>query len=280
MSIKWLERTSPRVTPPATKEAHPPRRSATPFARAGRSMDGSVTRDQLVERLPFRRDGMIVRRWERSDLDLLARWPAYPEEYSVFRLSFASLGPAQMDSLYRERESQDNRFTLVVDRGSARSIAYIAVLEIDWASGWSGNMGIRVHPEWCDKGVGSRSLNAVADWWFAVGMNGLRLDVASSNARAVRCYEKVGFVRRGEFWRGEPDLRGTDLTAPKWHFLEGHVRVRSELPEVRFLSMELKPGEQVARAGDARVTSLAERRASGALQCPQLSDTVRRRQGL
>jgi RimJ/RimL family protein N-acetyltransferase len=203
-------------------------------------------RAKLMETLPIRQEPMIVRLLERSDLDLLAQWPAYPEQYSVFTFGFASFGPAQMDSLYRERESDDNGFTLVVDRGSAKSIAYLAVLEIDWEVRWSGNMGIRVHPRWCDEGVGSWSLAAVAEWWFAAGMNGLRLDVASSNARAVRCYEKVGFVRTGEFWREAPDLRGADLTAPKWNFLAGHVRVRSDVPEVRFLFMELKPGEQAA----------------------------------
>ncbi len=199
-------------------------------------------RAELVERLPIRRDPIIVRRAERSDLDLLARWPAYREQYSVFGFSFASFGPAQMDTLYRQRESQDSRFTLVVDWSPARSIAYVAVLEIDWESRWCGNMGIRVHPEWCDKGVGSYSLTVVADWWFAAGMQGLRLDVAASNARAIRCYEKVGFVRTGDFWREAPDLTGADLAAPRWRFLDGHVRVRSEVREVRFLSMELTPG--------------------------------------
>ena len=199
-----------------------------------------------MERLPVRKEPMLVRHWERADLDLLARWPAYPEQYSVFRFGFVSFGPTQMDSLYRERESEDTRFTLVVDRGPAKSIAYLSILEIDWDRRWSGNMGVRVHPRWCDRGVGSRSLAAVAEWWFAAGMSGLRLDVASSNARAVRCYEKSGFVTTGEFWREAPDLRGADLSAPKWDFLTGHVRVRSGVPQVRFLAMELEPGEQAA----------------------------------
>ena len=77
------------------------------------------------------------------------------------------------------------------------------------------------------------------DWWLADGASELRLDVASSNARAVRCYEKVGFVKRGEFWRGNPDLAGADLAYPGWRFIDGHVRAGAQAPESWSLVMEL-----------------------------------------
>ena len=205
-------------------------------------MDESILRRELLKTLPISRGPLVVRSCQRSDLDLLAAWPAYPDPYSVFTFSFAHLGPREMDSLHDNRQRQEDRITLVADHGPANSIAYLALLEIEWGRRESRNLGIRVHPEWCGKGVGGDMLAAVRDWWFANGMGALRLDVASSNERAVGCYEKAGFVRSGEFWREASDLIGANLADSKWRFLDGHVRHVSRAPEVRFLLMELKPG--------------------------------------
>jgi hypothetical protein len=85
-------------------------------------------------------------------------------------------------------------------------------------------------------------LEAVREWWFGNGMRGLRLDVASSNARAVRCYARAGFVISGKFWRKAPELRGVNRAEAKWHFLEGHIRTGQGDPELRFFIMELRAG--------------------------------------
>jgi RimJ/RimL family protein N-acetyltransferase len=214
-------------------------------------MNVNVLRTDLLKRLPIRRGAIVVRRCERRDIDFLAQWPAYPEPYAGFTFSFAGFGPAGLDAVYRDRESQENRLTLVAGYRSAKGIGYLALQEIDWEGGWADNLGIRIHPEWCDQGVGSAMLAAVRDWWLGAGMKGLRLDVAASNQRAVRCYEKVGFQRSGELWKEARDLAGAGLASSKWRFLEGHVRVRSGVPEVRFLLMQLNPGEPLAGADNA-----------------------------
>lgn len=188
------------------------------------------------------RDPLKVRWCERSDMNLLSRWSEYPEPYNVFNFSFAHLSPSEMDSFYEARQRQVDRMVLVVDYRDVKSIGYLSLLGIDWENRRCSNMGIRVHPEWCGKGVGIGMLAIVRDWWFANGMTRLRLDVANSNARAIRCYEKVGFVRIGKLWRESPDLRGINLAESKWRFLRGHVRTESSTPEVHFLLMELKLG--------------------------------------
>lgn len=205
-------------------------------------MDVSNAWSEMLATLPIRREPLVVRRLQREDLDLLAAWPAYPQPYASFTFSFSHFGRAELDSLYQERERQQDRITLVVDRGAAKTIGYLALLEIDWEGGRTGNMGIRVDPEWCGKGVGLTMLTAVRDWWFAAGMKALRLDVAAPNSRAVRCYEKVGFVRLGEFWRDAPELGEVDLRDPQCRFLEGHVRISSGGPQLRFYWMESSPG--------------------------------------
>jgi RimJ/RimL family protein N-acetyltransferase len=66
-----------------------------------------------------------------------------------------------------------------------------------------------------------------------------RLDVAASNARAVRCYEKVGFVRTGELWRDASHLVAADLGAARYDFLRPHLRGKGSQLELRFWVMEL-----------------------------------------
>ena len=205
-------------------------------------MDVSMQRIELLETLPISRPPLLVRSFERTDMDLLAAWPAYPEPYSSFTFSFADLGANEMDSLHRSRQSHDDRITLVADHGSTMCIGYVALLKIDWKLRECGNMSVRVHPEWCGKGIGSNLLAAVRDWWFNSEMTCLRLDVACTNLRAIRCYEKVGFTKSGEFWREAEDLGGIDLADPKWRFLDGHVRMGPRVPEVQFLLMEVRAG--------------------------------------
>jgi RimJ/RimL family protein N-acetyltransferase len=78
----------------------------------------------------------------------------------------------------------------------------------------------------------------VTTWCFNSSLRVLRLDVAASNLRAIRCYEKVGFVKVGETWRQAPDLVDADLAAARYDFLRPHVRTDKPIPELRFWLME------------------------------------------
>jgi len=195
-------------------------------------------RNRLEASLPVHAEGLTLRLLNRADMDALARWPAYPWPHDVFRFSFRDLKPEEMDRAYDERNGDPNRITLVVDTSDTPAVGYIALIPIEWPTGWAENMAFRIHPASCDRGIGTRSLVLVCDWWFAQGMKGLRLDVAATNHRAVRCYEKAGFKKTGEFWRDAPDLAGKDLREATYSFLENHVDCSSDSPRVRFYWME------------------------------------------
>jgi RimJ/RimL family protein N-acetyltransferase len=78
----------------------------------------------------------------------------------------------------------------------------------------------------------------VSDWCFESGFQRLRLDVAATNNRAVRCYEKAGYVKTGEFWRDAEDLKGLNIDHPRYSFLHSHLRLISDTPQIRFWWME------------------------------------------
>lgn len=197
-------------------------------------------KEQLVNRLPMTQGRYTVRLCKRGDLDRLADWPAYPFPYEGFVFSFAAMDSMERDALYRERDCDNGRITVVMDCARETAIGYLALVNIDWNQRVVGDMSLRLHPMWCDRGIGTLMLSCVSGWCFRSGIRALRLDVAASNRRAVRCYEKVGFRRIGELWREADDLRNADLNAPEYRFLREHVRTHCGSPVVRFWKMEFR----------------------------------------
>lgn len=63
-------------------------------------------------------------------------------------------------------------------------------------------LGIALGSEWVGQGYGTEALRGFLPYYFDVlGFKVMRLDVAAPNQRAVRCYEKCGFVRTGAQFR-------------------------------------------------------------------------------
>ena len=190
---------------------------------------------------------MTIRLCTRADLDLLVSWPRYPWPYQAFAFSFRSFGLSERDAFFADRVQREDRITLVCDRGSDAAIGYIALLRIDWHGRKAGNMSLRVRPDWCSRGIGTQMLQLVSEWWFGCGMQALRLDVAATNQRAVRCYRKAGFAQAGEFWREAPDLQSVNLDDARYDFLRDHVHRSGAVPEIRFYWMR-RTGEDAPPA--------------------------------
>jgi RimJ/RimL family protein N-acetyltransferase len=116
-------------------------------------------------------------------------------------------------------------------------VGYLCLLEIDWQKAVVGNMSFRVLPNKCGAGIGSAALEAVTECCLDWGFERLRLDVAASNARAPRCYEKCGFRISGEFFR-DAHLDGVDVSEAKYDFLRPHLSLGDGRYNLRFYWME------------------------------------------
>lgn len=201
-------------------------------------MSREPSKEGLAGSLPLVAGDLTIRLWTRGDVDRFAEWPKYEFPYDAFDLSFRTMDSVERDRAYREREARPDSMVLAVDSDTQASLAYIALHRIDWANRRVGNFGFRVHPHHCGRGMGTAILQAVVAWLFRGGMSSVSVDVAASNARAVRCYEKAGFVRRGTVWRDAADLADVDLSTPRYAFLRPHVRNVEGLPQLRFWLME------------------------------------------
>lgn len=213
-------------------------------------MKESLTKKLLLKELAFRDHPLRIRTWTRDDLDALAAWPKYPFPYEGFEFSFVSMNSVERDRLFEDIRGTPNQIPLTVDHTNKPAIGYISLARIDWSEGRVGNIGIRIHPDWVDKGIGSSVLRVVCARLFDCGISSVSLDVAASNARAVRCYEKVGFHIIGEIWRSAQDLKGVDVAEERYDFLRPYLRQAGEVLELRFYLMELKPARKSPRSGE------------------------------
>ena len=117
-----------------------------------------TSEQNLLASLPFRDNDLAVRAWSREDVDRRAAWPPYPAPYSDFTSRLIGLDEAQRDDYFRTRNDDRTRITLTADLLLDSCIAHIVLREADWQKGVVGNMGFRVHPERCDRGLGTRIL--------------------------------------------------------------------------------------------------------------------------
>ena len=198
-----------------------------------------ASRRGMLDSLPIQENGFTIRHWNRKDLDLLAAWPGYPFPFAAFDFSFKESSAEERDRIFRLREVWADSLVLVMDHESRRAIGYFSLREINWNDRLIGNMGVRIEPTLRNRGVGTQTLRMVVRWCFHCGIEEIRLDVAASNGGAIRCYEKAGFVKTGEFWREAEDLMGEDLDQPRYDFLRPHVRLEGATPRIRFLQMKL-----------------------------------------
>jgi len=60
------------------------------------------------------------------------------------------------------------------------------------------SLGVTVHKEWRDQGVGTAMMNHLIEWCEAnTTCHRLELQVFSNNPRAIHVYQKLGFVQEG-----------------------------------------------------------------------------------
>ncbi len=162
------------------------------------SLSADCCKEIFLARLPFTTDGFNIRELRREDLDLYALWPDYPPPYDMFNTSLKTKPISERDRRWDNYSSSNKGLSLVMDHEDKKMIGKYS-FGINWSEMIVTNMGIRLHPEWCDKGVGSKLLKAVSDWCFSNGIKSIKFDVLSTNQRAVNAYKKVGYKITDQF---------------------------------------------------------------------------------
>jgi RimJ/RimL family protein N-acetyltransferase len=101
----------------------------------------------------------------------------------------------QLMSWLKSRPGQPDRLDwAIVDKATGQLLGEIVINELD-VSAESMNLRIALSSANLGKGIGTQAVKLVVEYGFQVlNLRDIRLDVWSENLRAIRVYEKVGFV--------------------------------------------------------------------------------------
>ena len=137
-----------------------------------------------------------LRAREPEDVPVLHAWAQDPDTIrfneSRYPPSLQAMRPrAELHPTY------DHARLAVVDRESGALVGDVALHTMDPESR-SGFIGLLIGPEHRGRGYGTDATRAICRFGFdMMNLHRIELDVYAENARAIRCYEKVGYQMEG-----------------------------------------------------------------------------------
>ncbi|MEU5534457.1 GNAT family protein [Streptomyces sp. NPDC020362] len=189
--------------------AHPDQDAPVPGFRFKPTLDGDlvllrpVAVDDLAALMPMFQDAQTTRLTGSHGED-------EPDE-------------GRLRAWYSTRADQDDRLDLAVVEKATEDVAGEAVLN-EWdADNKSCSFRIAFAPGAQGRGLGTEATRLIVGYGFErLGLHRISLEVYAFNPRALRVYEKVGFVREGVLrdallWEGEwVDAVVMSILAREW----------------------------------------------------------------
>jgi RimJ/RimL family protein N-acetyltransferase len=116
-------------------------------------------------------------------------------------------------------------------------------------------LGIALGADWVGSGYGTEALQAFMPYFFDVlHFDSMWLDVAAPNLRAVKCYEKVGFVRTREQFRSVTSGEARAFRSmPEYAELSSMLTQQNGRCQMLFYDMELTRDEWRRRQESGKV---------------------------
>lgn len=151
-------------------------------------------------------DRVRLRRIEREDLPRFVAWLNDPEVRQHLALVYPMSQPHEEawfeEQLKAEPAAQPFALEVRVGRGAGEPewtlLGAAGMHAVDWRNRWA-ELGIFLGDKsrWGD-GLGTEATRLLVRWAFdTLNLNRVFLRVYADNARAIRCYEKVGFKHEG-----------------------------------------------------------------------------------
>jgi [ribosomal protein S18]-alanine N-acetyltransferase len=137
---------------------------------------------------------MSIRPLVEADLPLIRTWMRNAPEAPAW-------GDDELDAIVKAPSSEERRirrgWVAEEDSGSAIGFVVTAALCIPDIAAECELEFVFVSPEARQQGVGRRLVQMVFAWARDLGAEEIRLEVRASNGRALRLYERCGFIVAG-----------------------------------------------------------------------------------
>ena len=150
----------------------------------------------------LRGDQVTLRPMDERDIGPLAAFFALPE--------VAEWWPGENEPRLRARLNDADEGVGFVIELDGRLIGFIQYFEEDDPNYRYAMIDVTLHPDWCNRGLGTDALRTLARHLFEDrGHHRIMIDPAVVNARAIASYRKVGFKDVGVMRRYERANDGT-----------------------------------------------------------------------
>lgn len=192
-------------------------------AQEGGTRDGG--KKPSIEQDFFRGKRVRLALLRKDDAATVARWT---EDGGYLRLQDTGVARPESEESIATDIERDNESTTTFAFGIRRIsddalLGTVGLFDIEWANrtAWVG-IGLGDRADW-NQGYGSEAMGLVARYAFdELNLHRLQLTVIDYNPRAIAMYEKLGFVREGNYREfGERDGARYDLLLysllrPEW----------------------------------------------------------------
>ena len=168
---------------------------------------------------------VVLRDIVRKDIDTMACWPRFAEP----DLQWANLDlttERDRDAFFERGKSNYNRRRFSIFSQSGRMVGTVGLRNIDFIAR-EGTLGIIIRADEVGRGYGGDAIRRVVEYAFGqLELRRVILDVAETNTRARRCYQRVGFVETGQHV-GPGGLVFTDMAITPRELDSGHDGTRA-----------------------------------------------------
>ncbi|NCB42995.1 MAG: N-acetyltransferase [Clostridia bacterium] len=141
---------------------------------------------------------MILRKLLPSDADRMLEWMSDPDINRFFRWSEEAVSLNNAVSFIKSAQIFGHDRHYCVDEGTGLYMGTISLKSID-SHNLNAEYAISLHPDAIGKGYASIATTEILKIGFSeLGLRKIYLNVRSDNARAIKFYEKYGFIFEGE----------------------------------------------------------------------------------
>lgn len=167
---------------------------------------------------------VVLRKFEPKDVEDLWQFrndPVITRSLGGFSTGYSRTDLAGWVEAHRTR--QDEVLLAIVDTENDRCIGHVGLYEIDYRTRKAEFAILIGFNDYHGRGLGEAITRWMVDYGFRqLNLNKVTLTVLSTNERALRLYEKIGFLREGiarqDVWRdGEYlDVVGMSILQDEW----------------------------------------------------------------
>ena len=142
---------------------------------------------------------VYLRGLRREDMDLVGRWWDNPDATRYMESGWRPATESLLEAIYESStQTNDTIVMVVVERGTDRAIGTCGLYQIFWPGRRAEFRIFLGEPDVFDKGYGTEATRLMLEYGFQrLNMEVIHLGVNATNTRAVRAYEKAGFVHEG-----------------------------------------------------------------------------------